>query len=584
MVKKKSNIKIQNTPDIINNPSMKLFFMLCIYLLSVLVLYTLFQFIRFENCLGITQILSILTPLLIYVYYLNKDNLKQNIIIISTYLILLLIVPFLFGKIPDLSYDGNAYHKTAIAYIKNGWNPLYETSKEFSNTNKNIIEIHEESDVDIWIEHYPKGTWIVGATLYEMTGNIESGKALTIYLLVMLLIISFNCLRTILDKKWSGLISLLICANPVIIYQIFTYYIDGIMGILFIIELLLLFLINPIKKQNIYTWLSLGSICILYTNIKFTGLLCSGLIAAIFYFYWFFKYKKAKEFWKHLKNITFNFIIIFLTAILFVGANSYIKNTFEHNHPLYPLFGEGKYDIITAQQPKSFKNKSSIEKFLISTFSKTDNIMRFMDKEPQLKNPLKIYESELKILDITDIRIAGFGPLYALILSLSIPIFLISLIIFIKYEKKKIKYITIPLIAIILSMILVGEYWWARYVPQFYLFPLGTLILTIYITKYYKKEIIPKLMSIILSLVIIINICLFIPSITKQLRTFLQVERDFYIISEMNNPKIKIISPDLSGQFYNLKDRNIDYIKKEKINEKNAHYYYNGNLIIEQDN
>lgn len=575
MLKKKEKII-----DIMNNPSMKLFSMLCGYLLLVLVLYTVFQFIKFENCLGITQILSVLIPILVYVYHSNKEKIKENIIIISIYLVLLLVVPFIWGYIPDLSCDGNMYHKVAVANIKNGWNPLYETTKEFENRNPNVVKVADESDTDLWIEHYPKGTWIVGASLYEMTGNIESGKTTSLFLLVMLLIISFNCLRSIIDKKWACFISLLICANPVMIAQIFTYYIDGLMGICFVIELLLLFLIKPMEKQQPIIWISLAAICSLYTNIKFTGLLCSGVLAAVFYFYWFFKHKKEKKFWLRFRNITLHFIAVFVTAIFLVGANSYIKNTVEHKNPLYPLFGDDKVDIITSQQPKSFKNKSSFEKFIISTFSKTDNIMEFMDKEPELKLPYQIYKSEINSVYVTDTRIGGFGPLYAMILIITLINLPFVLYLFIKNEKKNIKYIALPAIAVVLTMILVGEYWWARYVPQFYLFPLGTLVLLIYTSKYRKNTFISKLSTIVLTLVIIINICLFLPGIRTQLRAFIHASRELKYLKEQENPKIQLVIKDLAGHYYNLKDNNIEYTIEKNLTVENSEYTYQWNFFI----
>ncbi len=581
MTKKKKNAK--DTFDIFKNPSMRLFAMFCGYLLLVLVLYTIFQFIKFKNCLGLVQILSILIPLLVYVYYANKGKVKENIIIISIYLLFLLIAPFVWGKIPDLSWDGNMYHKVAVAYIKNGWNPLYETSKEFSNNNKNVVEIPQDSDTDVWIEHYPKGTWIIGAAIYEMTDSVESGKVVSIYLLVMLLIISFNCLRTIIDKKWAGLISLLVCANPIMIYQVFTYYIDGLMGICFVIELLLLFLINPLQKQKLLIWISLAAICNLYTNIKFTGLLCSGLLAAIFYFYWFFKYKKEKDFYLRFRNITLHFVIVFVTAIFIVGANSYAKNTIEHHHPLYPLFGEGKYDIITGQQPKSFKTKSSLEKFMLSTFSKTENVSALTRGKPMLKVPFRIYRTELDHLSEPDPRIGGFGPLFALVLIISLLFLPISIFLFVKNEKKNIKFIVIPSLAIFLSMLLIGECWWARYIPQFYLVAIGSLVLIVYTSKYYKKEIIPKIMSFILTMTILANISLFAPATLKYILNFRLISKDIYMISQMDNPKIEISSPDLSGAFYNLKDCNIKFTQVEELNPEQTERYYNGYFLVSKE-
>ena len=119
-----------------------------------------------------------------------------------------------------------------------------------------------------------------------MTGSIESGKCITLIFSIMLMIISYNCLSKILDKKWSMIISIIILLNPIVLAQFFTYYVDGIMGIVFIIELLLLMQIKPKEKIDKRLWLSITSICAICVNLKYTGLLCSGVIAAVYYFYY----------------------------------------------------------------------------------------------------------------------------------------------------------------------------------------------------------------------------------------------------------------------------------------------------------
>ncbi len=571
--------KKEKTANIMNNLSMHLFIMLCGYIALVLILYSICQILKLDNCLGVIQILSIIIPCIIYTQV--KEKPKEKLIILLIYLSLLLVLPFLWGTTTfDLSSDGNSYHKTAIAFIKNGWNPLYEDCREFQENNPNVVPIGEEARLDLWIEHYPKATWILAATTYKMTGDIESGKVITLYFIVILLIISYNCLRTILDKKWSFIISLLVSFNPIVFGQIFSYYVDGIMGLCFTIELLLLFIVKPMEKQNKLLWLSLLGITTFFCNIKFTGLLCSGLIAAVFYFYWFFKYKKEKDFWLRFRNITFHFILVFVTAIFLVGANSYVRNLVEHKNPLYPLIGKDKVDIITSMQPPSFAKRGMGEKFVISLFSRTANIT-YDRGEPILKLPFRLYASEVGELLATDVRIGGFGPFYALTIIISLILFIISSYLLIKNEKKNLKYITLPLIAIVLSMILVGENWWARYVPQFYLFPIGTLVLTIYTAKYYKKDLLSKLLSIVLLGILTLNMGTYTYALYKNVQSFYWIKKDLYELKRMDNPEIKLVqAPDLYGYLYNLKDNNIEYALVEKIEEENVKYYYNKRIEV----
>jgi len=570
--------------DILKTTSMKLFFMLCGYFLLLLILYMACQFLKFNNCLGFIQILSILIPVVFYTLFERKDKkIKKIFIVIEIFLFITLLLPFIYNKTYDLTVDGNSYHKTAIAYIKNGWNPIYESIDDFAKTNNDVIALDDDSKIDLWVEHYPKATWITAATMYNMTGNIESGKCITLIFSIMLVIISYNCLQIILSRKWAMFISILMALNPVTLSQLFSYYVDSLMGIMFAIELLLLFMIEPRKnqKENIFLWFSLASICCFFVNIKFTGLLASGVIAAVFYFYWLIKNRKEKNFFKIFKTITLCFIAIFATAIFFVGANSYIKNTIDHHNPLYPIIGKDKVDIITTMQPKSFKEKGMVEKFFISLFSKTENVT-YGSGEPELKNPLKVYQSEIDALLIPDVRIGGFGPLFALTIIISTIGFLMVLTKFIKYHKKQIKFIVLPSLAIILSMILLGENWWARYIPQLYLFPIGVIVLMVYVSSNFKYKKIPLVFNCVIIGVLFLNCYYFLCANNDLLKTFSQINNDIIEMKNTKNLKLHITTEGLDGYYYTLNDLGVKYEVKQNIKEKNMLYKYSWRVVVEQ--
>lgn len=569
--------------EILSQPSMKLFVMLCGYFLTSYILYTACQMVRFQHCLMFVQIVSLSLPMIVYFLTLKKETSKKtSIILLSTYLILLVVLPFIYTRTYDLTIDGNSYHKTAIAFIKNGWNPLYEKSTEFQKNNPEVVPIDKKTKTDLWIEHYPKATWISSAIMYDMTGSIESGKAITLIFSIMLFIISYNCLQMILSRGWAVAFSILVVLNPITLSQIFTYYVDSIMGICFAMELLLLFLVNPMEKQNKFLWIAIAGVCTIFTNLKYTGLLCSGVIAAVFYFYWLLKYRKEKQFWLRFRNITFHFTVVFTIAIFFVGASSYVKNTIDHRNPLYPIIGEDKVDIITTMQPKKFNQLSMIEKFGWSLFSKTENVT-YTSGDPEVKWPIKVYRSEIEELVAPDVRIAGFGPLFALGVIVSMIVFIISLIIFIKHEKQNIKYITLPLIAIITSMILVGENWWARYVPQFYLLIVGTMILAVYLSKYWKHKRYPQGAAIVIAAIMILNASCFSYAMKSSISSFIAIRKDLNEMYYMDNLKLKLGTEGLYGYYYNLKDRNIQYQVVEKIEQDEIRYMYSWRFEVEKN-
>lgn len=553
---------IKDNKTIMNNSSMKLFFMLSLYFLSVLVLYTITSLLNINNVLGFIEIISVLIPI---IYLISKE---KRYLLIIIYLFLVVCLPFLSGKTLDLTIDGNTYHKTAIGFIKNGWNPYRESIMDYQKTNNNVVEISKKSRLYLWVEHYPKAAWVIAATMYQLTGNIESGKALTIILSIMLIILSYNLLRKILDKKWTIIITILLSLSPVLLSQAFSYYVDGILGICFVIQLMLLFMINPTKKQNSMLWISLISIISILSNLKFTGLMVSGIISIIFYFYWLIKYKE-----KSFKNITGLCILVYVISIFLIGSNSYIKNLVDHHNPLYPIIGSNKVDIITTMEPKSFNNKNNLEKFTISLFSKTKNVT-YGNGEPELKVPYKMSKTEKDELVIPDVRIGGFGPMFAFGMLLSIIIFIIGFIFLLIHDRKSIKYIIITLLSGIIPIALVGESWWARYIPWFYYLIIGNIIVGVYASKYLKKKKLLLLITLLPVLVLLYNGYIFTEVLIDELDSFRLVKTDLNEMKYTDNLKIKLTNPDTYGYLYTLKDKGIKYNLVNEIDKDKLRYRY----------
>ena len=567
------------------SPSMVLLSLILEYFLCVLVFFTFAKVVKLKNCFGIVQTLSFAVPLAIQFIFSNTKFKKvfHLLTVILLYCFIILVLPFLFGRTYDITIDGNSYHKTAIAFLKNGWNPLYETSENFQKDNDNIIPFEEKTRISLWINHYPKASWIIAANYYAYTNNIESGKCLSFILMICVAILSYNVIGIFLKKRWAFILAILMSLNPIAIGQVFMYYVDGIMGSCFIMELLLLFLYKPEEKTNVSLVILLTAVCSIFINLKFTGLVYSGLIAALFYFYWLFKYRKNKEFKEIALRLTRNFVIIFATSIFVVGSSSYITNTVNKHNPLYPLIGPDKVDIITEMQPKSFGEINNFEKFIWSMFSETENVTYITDHDPKLKLPFIVKRSEIDALSIPDARIAGFGPLFALGLCMAVISLIISTIKIVKNEQDKLFYIIISLFSVIISMILVGESWWARYIPQLYYSIVGSLILFIYTFKYYKFKKVMIAFNALLLTVVLINTSFFVYNNLRSLNEFKDIRNDLYELKTMTDLELTATDPTLYGYYYNLRDYGIKYKLIDDISvidEENIRYKYCWKLQI----
>lgn len=558
---------------------------LLIEILAILIITTALFFVN----ITISALhLPIITLIAIagYMLFYKKDNLKVNIIAILIGMIIFTGVTFVEGKIYDSTADGNTYHKLAIGSMKNGWNPAYEDSKDFKMEDGNAFDTSEDNINTLWIDHYAKGTEIFAGVIYAFTGNIESGKGYTILLMYIGFGIIFSYLYK--DKKrnlfTSLAVSLLLVVNAITVVQIFNYYVDGA---LMISILLILYscIVESDKekydqKENL---LILASNIILCINIKFTGLAFSAMFCFVFYVYWLIRaYKQGKEeFTKTLKIYTIFYIITVVIALGIVGYSSYMRNMIDHGHPLYPLYGKGHVaNMVVQEQPSSFSDKNHLEIFLISMFSKGENVSPTYSPEnvqPTLKIPGTLSKEEIENYCIPDIRVGGFGPLFSIVFIISIICTIYIIVKFIKEKKWNllIPYSLILVVTAFLILFLDGNYW-ARYIPYFYAVPI--LVLAYLLWDKNKKA--GYIIGIVTSIIMFVNVFLVTGTVLKETRKsdlyagkiineFVQYAHDNEIV------EIELNHSGVQGALYNIDDRGVtNYIIKENIESEREGYFF----------
>lgn len=429
--------------------------------------------------------ISYIILVICFLYIIKKINitLKESIIYIFSFTLIVIGCIQLSEEVYDFSYDGQGYHQEALIQLKEGWNPLYD-------------DVELGNSQDLWINHYAKAPWYLGTVIYQLTGNIESAKAFNLILLVSTIFLLTAYLQEILKNSFqSKIITLLMIFSPVVINQMFTNYNDFLVQLL-IIQLLVSYL-SFINKNDPFSIVNTFSILLLITNIKFTALGYAMILTLIPFIIIFREMYLDKKYIinKGLIKLILAIICGFLIGILFIGSASYVKNTIDHGHPFYPLAGEGKVDIIGNNIPVGLSELNRIEKLYVSIFSVTSNSFQ---QEPQTKLPVSIQDDEVFYSSAVDTRIGGFGPLFGLIIILTYSLLLISLM---KINKKELSILIIIISVIMFSVLINSETWWARYIPQFWLVPLIILV-------FYLKEGINRLFIYLISLVFIVNISL----------------------------------------------------------------------------
>ena len=555
------------------------FILISFIMISVLI-STVTQLINVD-ILSINIVLSFILAIAGYLIFRRKENIIYKSLCILTTIIAFIVSLIVACNIFDISYDANYYHKPAIGMIKEGFNPFYNNTYDFLK--ETIPEIADEK-VALWIDHYPKASWQFGAAMYSLTGNIEAGKLQTLLVMLSALCLTIGYLGSRFYKFWQAtIIGLVLACSPIVLSQMFAYYVDGLMAILIYMNILLLLMIYDKKYTDISMnekWIYLMFVIGYAMNLKFTGVFFTGIFSLMFYLYNLFINRKNKELLKIFINDTVRFVVVVIFGIVIIGSNSYIKNTVDHLNPLYPLIGNEDIDIVTTMQPQVYGKMNRVEKLFNSIFSKSENVTYYSEDKPQLKTPFTFTKEEVDNIGIADIRIGGFGVLYSGIFILTIILILNICVYFFKNKNDSvIKYLFLIIFAIIIITCVLEEAWWARYSPQIYLLTIIAIAGNLYICN--KKNInkIVKVCTYIVLAITLIAICynslVFIKHRYLEFKSSRITRNDLEYIKDkkLDIFEINIDTESKKGILYNLKDFDINYKIVEENKEFNKYTY-----------
>ncbi|MDR2396103.1 MAG: hypothetical protein LBD57_05835 [Endomicrobium sp.] len=414
---------------LIEVPFLLISFVFILYILKNV--FLLMQLFHFDILIvTITVVLHIIGT--VYLFY--RDS-KRKDILISLIICYIVIIgaAFISAGLYDFSWDGQAYHQEAVIALRDGWNPFYERKP-------NIVYEHN-------VFLFPHFFEIYASIISSIFGTIEAGKSLHLVFIITLFLYSIK----IVNRYQKNLIVILclsfsIIANPVVLAQMFTYYIDGTMGIVLILQI---FALMDFELEKKYKYLFLVvALSVFMINLKFTGFICWCPIIG---------YILINIVHKRLKNalvLITTGIIVLLVAVLFLGYNPYMKNFLDKGNFLYPLYGK---DNIAAEMFKGeiFYSKQGFCKTL---FLLERGTLPFSSSKLGFKNESAGF----------DMRIGGFGVFFIEICIFALGAFVLTLFI---DKKKAYKEIIVPIVSLTICSLFVPHNWWARYIPYFWYVP-----------------------------------------------------------------------------------------------------------------
>jgi len=548
------------------------------FLIYMAILITISMLLFF---IGITigpahTLISLLLTILSF-KMLKKENILQ-ITIISIVIACLFIM--ISGNVIDTSYDGNAYRKPMVGLLKEGWNPVYETPEEFNAKLGSLPRVIGKDEWK-WIEFFPKGMAILGASIYAISQNIECGKAYHFITMFMIFCFFYDYVRTrYFNRISSFLIALITMLNPVALTQLRTFYVDAPLNNMVIVNLIFIIMLLDakyieIKKEEVLN--AVGLSIIIGINTKFNALYSMGVICLIFFGIVFWKERKKEAICVLSSFKIFMTLAIYtLLSIILVGFAPYVTNYLRWKEILPGVIGN-TLGYMSGSFATSTDGFNTPQIFWALLFGKMGDF--WSETQLPLKIPFTFSIREIVSYYIHAPHFGAYGVLFS-------GLFIISVIILavIIYQNKK--YIIndffyktsigiLGLIFIQCSLTPLGA-GGLRYVGYFYvIIPLSVLLILGNIKKN-SRNILMKIIAGIFIVGIFLNIIPWAKVFTDIYKESIKTNKDFSIISQnaFENDKILEVgfvrTPEegCSGYLYNLKDYGIKCGKIVKTSDQ----------------
>lgn len=485
-------------------------------------------------------------------------NWKENIIVVGTSVLCLIIVIILEGIVNEIAYDGNLYHKLAVGILKMGYNPIYEDVEEY------LIQLRIPPEKwynnQLWVGSYPKASWYFDASIYAVTNWIESAKAFNVLVWIASFGICCDYFSHKLTKKYAYVISLLLTMTPTCISMMFSFYLDGALGNLLTVSIVILMSITDDTYQDskVKQFLYLGISIILCGNLKITGLAFEGAFCFSFYILWIIKWWKtepSKNTLKKTGQAAIYYLAVVCITVLIVGAGTYVYNAKTYGNIIYPIGSNLEdFDINNNLKSVGLEDKLPIVQILSMIFVKTNTNDSLSYLE--WKIPFTFDLSQIKH-SVYDVIRGGTGIFYSGILCISLLMFIVFLYKFRndKDEDKRMVFTILFVSLLLLCIIPAGGQ--TRYSPYIFYFVSFTIYL--WMLKIHNGEFVGHQYKKVLSIVLLLTLFNTMPFTNYLLRAMIETvkyQKQYVLIKESGGADI---DTKLPGLVFNFIDRNITY-------------------------
>lgn len=358
------------------------------------------------------------------------------------------------GRVLDDTWDGQWLHQEAVIQLTDGWNPFWEelTTEELPNEGARIR-----------LNGYPKASWFWGAPLVRLTGSIERSKAFSLPLMVAAAVAVFACVLSVtrLSVVVAALIGLAAAANPVALTQILNAQQDGAFASLLTITVV-----------SLIIWVRAGSriglalaaaAAVGASAIKLTGPAYVGIfvLSAVVWLWW-------DGAWRRERRVFGVAVAMAVVALVLLSGGSYVTNTTRHGHPMYPVLGSDRVDIIGLKPHDRFQTMAASVLSRSRRAPSDRETLPVLEGWTELKIPLTFDREEIRAFADPDVRVGGWGPLFGGMALLAVAILGVAAV----RRPRWAAMLVVALGPLVLSVVINPYCWKIRYVPQSWIIPL----------------------------------------------------------------------------------------------------------------
>jgi len=375
-----------------------------------------------------------------------------------TVLSLLILVAICAGSaimsllVYDQTYDGQLYHQETVIQLARGWNPL-----------RGDLDVRAvpSDEARPHINGLARGAEVAAAAVYVWSDSIELGKLCNAMLIAAAFFAALAALLSFeaISIARAILISLILALNPVSICQTFSFYVDGqLAALLLCLSAFLALFIRTGQRR--YATMAMMTVAMLL-SVKSTAAAFAPIYVAAALLWLMCQRQRGRALDALLAGVAGAVIGIF------ISLSPYMTNTLRHGHPLYPFRGPQSFGYDWRRtRPADFNEMNRFERLFRSIASMPDDDYAGGHFAPsRLTAPMFFWPPRrLGWFAYPDVRVGGFGPFFSGALVLGVVAIALT-------RRREAVAAVALVVAVLLSVVIHPECWWARFCPQLYAMP-----------------------------------------------------------------------------------------------------------------